>query len=165
MRRSVQCEKVGLVDYVESYWTGKKEIYFNGKKLQMQSKNTYVWNGEDQTKTVTLSGNLISGVKMQIDGTVVQLTPKAYWYEVVCSVMIFMLIIVWGSSVDLCRIVPIVGGAIGGGISGGMGFANLVLMKSHKKIAFKLAIWGCMLVATFGICFVVAKILLATVYA
>ena len=165
MRRSVQYEKVGLVDYVESYWTGKKDIYFNGKKLFMQDKNTYVWNGEGETKTVKLVGNYITGVKMQIDGTEVQLTPKAKWYEIACSVMIFMLIMVWGSSVDLCRIVPIVGGAIGGGISGAMGFTNLILMKSYKKIEIKLAIWGCMRVATFGICFVVAKILLATVYA
>ena len=72
-----------------------------------------------------------------------------------------VLIIVWGNNVALCSIVPIVGGAIGGAISGVMGVLNLYAMRSVKNVGIKLAIFAGMLVATFGICYVLALLLLS----
>ena len=40
-------------------------------------------------------------------------------FEIVLSILIFAFVMVWGNSAKLCAIFPIVGGAIGGGISGG----------------------------------------------
>ena len=156
----VQHEKFGQIMYEESFWTGKKTLKIGGTQLTKQNKTTYIWDCNGEKKTVFLKGNYVTGVKLTVDGSDIQLTASAKWYEIVCSVMIFVLILVWGNSVDLCRIVPVMGGAIGGGVSGAMAFLNLTMMKTQKKVGLKLAIWLAMMVLTFGICFVLAKVYL-----
>ena len=146
----------GTIVYNESFWTGKKEVSINGKKLSMQKKNTFLWNCDGQSKIVTVKGSFVTGTKLILDGEEAQLTASPKWYEIICSVMIFAFIMVWGNSIALCKIVPIVGGAIGGGISGAMAFLNLTLMKSQKNIWMKLIIWLAMLAATVALCHLAA---------
>lgn len=163
MKEIVQHEKIGQIVYEESFWTGKKEVSINGKKLSMQKKNTFLWNCDGQSKIVTVKGSFVTGTKLILDGEEAQLTASPKWYEIVCSVMIFAFIMVWGNSIALCKIVPIVGGAIGGGISGAMAFLNLIMMRMQDKIGLKLATWFVMMALNFGICFVAAKIFLALI--
>ncbi|MBE6639330.1 MAG: hypothetical protein E7616_07780 [Ruminococcaceae bacterium] len=160
MKETVQHEKIGQIVYEESFWSGKKELTIDGVKLVKQQKNTFVWNCGGQNKLVYVKGSFATSAKLYVDDTVVELTPSAKWYELVCSILIFVLIMVWGNSVTLCSILPVVGGAIGGGISGAMAFLNLIMMKAQKKVGVKLGIWVAMLAATFITCFLVAIALL-----
>lgn len=82
-------------------------------------------------------------------------------FEIVLSALIFVFVMVWGNVPALCAIFPIVGGAIGGGISGG-GFAiSLVLMRRADSLPKKLLYWLIVFVATVLICFIIAKIVIA----
>ena len=67
-------------------------------------------------------------------------------------VLPFILIMVWGNSVALCSIIPVVGGAIGGAISGGMGVVSLSLMKRQSNLLVKVLVGIGMLIAIFVIC-------------
>ena len=161
MKASVQHIQYGEIVYEESFWTGKKNLIVNGVPLEKQDKKTYILNSDGENKLCNLNGNFVTGTKLTIGLEDIELTPAAKWYEIACSVFIFMLILVWGNSVALCSIIPIVGGAIGGGISGLMAFSNLIMMKNQKRIEIKLAIWLGMLLATFLICFVLGLLLIA----
>ena len=97
-------------------------------------------------------------MKLVIGGETIALVPAATWYEIVCSVLIFAFVLVWGNSVALCSIFPIVGGALGGAVSGAMAIVNLYVMKSVKNIWVKLGLWLGFLVATLAICFVLAVV-------
>lgn len=158
MKVTYQHAQYGQIDYEESAWTGKKELTVNGVKLAKKHKNIFVLNTPEEPITCTVKGSFISGSQLVIGQEVIQLTPAAKWYEIACSVLIFMLILIWGNSEVLCSIIPIIGGAIGGAISGAMGCLNLMLMKKSNNIGIKLCIWLGMLVGTFLICFLFALI-------
>lgn len=160
MKKTVYNEKIGQIVYEENFFTGKKRVSINGEELEYQSKNTFAWYREKATEVVYIEGNNVKGATITVGGTVVELCEPATWYEWVCTVFIFALIIVWGTSPTLCRVIPVVGGAIGGAIAGGMGYLNMLLMKAQSKVLVKLAIWLGMTAATFAICFVVAKVIL-----
>lgn len=150
----------GQIEYEENFWTGKKDLTINGIKLQKKNKNTFVLNSDEGTKLCHVKGSFLTGTKLMIDQDVIELTAAAKWYEIACSVSIFVLILIWGNSVTLCSIIPIIGDAIGGAISGAMACVNLLLMKKVKNVGIKLLIWLGILAATFGVCFIVAEFLL-----
>ena len=158
MKNIIKNEKYGEILFQESFWTGKKSISINGKQLTKIDKTTFKM--EDET-TVTLSGNYLAGCKMKIGEDTVSLTPAIKWYEYLLSVLPFILIMVWGNSVTLCRIVPVVGGAIGGLISAIFCFANLFIIKRFNKWWLKLVISIVSLGLTFLVCYLVALIILS----
>ena len=86
----------------------------------------------------------------------IQLSAPCKWYEICCSALICVFVLTWGTSPSLCRIFPIVGGAIGGGISGMTACMNLFLMRETKKVSFKLLIWLGMFLGTIAVCFLIA---------
>lgn len=148
MKQVVQHETLGEIVYEEGAWTGKKTLTINGEQLQKTSKNTFELNGEQ----ITLNGNFLKGASITVGGETIQIIPAVKWYEVVLSILPFLLIMIWGNVVELCLIVPVVGGAIGGLISGIFSVSNLIIIKRVDKIWLKILISLGMLAATFGIC-------------
>ena len=91
-----------------------------GAPMEKTGKKSFVKQMDGSELRISVKGNFVSGVTMSINGTEeIQVVPKMKWYEIVFSLPIFMLIIIWGNSVPLCKIIPVMGGAIGGAISGG----------------------------------------------
>ena len=78
------------------------------------------------------------------------------WYEIVLSVIPFALILVWGNSVSLCSIVPVVGGFIGGAVSALFSMFNVMLIKSIKNVWLKIAVTIGMTALTFLACYLIA---------
>lgn len=149
MKQVVQNEKLGEIVYEESFWTGKKTVSVNGSQLEKISKNTFKTpDGE----TVELKGNFFQGATLNVESESVRVTPPIKWYEIVLSVLPFILIMIWGNSVALCKIIPVVGGAIGGLVSGLMCVLNCFVIKRINKIYLKILISLAVLIATFGIC-------------
>lgn len=163
MRSIVQHETLGMIIYEEGAWTGKKNIWINDVRLVKEDKKTFVYSNGEESKTVYLKGNFVTGVSLFIGNETIEVVPSAKWYEIICSVFIFLLNLVWGNSLSLCAIIPIAGGAIGGGISGLIAMMNILLMKSAKQIGLKLAIWIAMIVAMFFLCFLAALLFVALV--
>ena len=171
MIQEIKNEKYGTIAYEESLLTGKKNVYFNGVQAQKTGKNTFVIalkqvvDGEVKEETVafTLSGSLLSGVNLVVGCEVITIIPKSKWYEYVFYFLPFALVMVWGNSVELCQIVPIIGGAIGGFISALFSIIAIVFSKRTKNVLFKVLIGLASLVATFIVCALVASMLLSAI--
>lgn len=158
MKVVIQHETYGEIVYEESVWTGKKSISIGGASLRKIDKKTFAMT---DGVGVTVIGNYLTGVKLRIGTTEIRVTPAVKWYEIVLSLLPIILIIVWGNVPSLCGIIPIVGGAIGGAISGVMCVVNLFAIKGLKKIWLKIIVSLAVLAATFGICALIALAILS----
>ena len=152
MKSVIQHESLGEIIYEESAWTGSKSISINGQRLKKVKRNVFQTPEGD---TVTLKGNFVLGTTAVIGTETVALTKPTKWYEYVLSVIPFILIIIWGNSIALCNIVPVVGGAIGGAISAVFVVLNLLLIKKVKNIGLKILI----AVVTTGLCFLICYLI------
>lgn len=149
MKQTIQHEKYGEILYNENFWTGKKSLSMNGAPLTKISKKEFqTANGV----TGTITGSFLLGACLSIEGETIRLTPKITWYEIVLCLLPFILIMIWGNVVELCLIVPVVGGAIGGAISGMLSVVSLFVMRSVKPVWAKILIGIGFVGATFGIC-------------
>ena len=163
MRETVSHSIYGNITYEENFWSGKRVLLFGDVELTRKKKNIYVFqNGENEVE-VKVKGGYLGGVKLLVAGEEIVITPAPKWYEIACSVFIFVFVCVWSNSEALVSVFPIVGGAIGGGISGVGLVASLLFMKKAKTIGGKLLAWLITLVATLLICFVIALGLIALV--
>lgn len=109
----------------------------------------------------TLKGNFLSGVVLNTGSETIRLTPSIKWYEIVLSILPFILIMMWGNIVALCEIVPIVGGAIGGAVSAVCCLLNLFIIKSVRQIWLKVIISIAFLGVAFLLCYLIAIPILA----
>ena len=158
MKKVVQSEKYGEITYNENFWIGRKSVDVNGAPLKKLDKKTFeTADGE----RVTVKGNYLYGVKLLIGADTIDIMPTVKWYEIVLALLPFIFVMVWGNSVALCRVVPVVGGAIGGLISGLMAAVSLLAMRSIKSVWGKIGIAAVALGVTFGICAGIGHAILA----
>lgn len=160
MTVTVSHEVYGQIVYNENIWNGKIEITVNGTKLTKIKRTKFIYDNGETKIDVTVKGNALMGAKLIIGDETIPVGKAPAWYEIACSISIFVIVTAWGNNPILCSIFPIVGGGIGGGISGLMAVLNLHAMKSEKRIAVKLGIWLAMLIATFAILFALAIVFL-----
>lgn len=158
MKQSIQHDAYGTIEYDESFWTGKKNISFDGAPLQKVNRKTFLLPSGEQA---VIEGSYLTGSRLRIGEERIQLTPAIKWYEILLSLLPFLLIMVWGNSVQLCQIVPVVGGAIGGFISALIGMVNMLIIKSLKPVWLKILISVCMLAGTFLICWLIGSAIVA----
>ena len=164
MKASTHHVGYGQIEYDENFWTGKRELTVNGQKLLKKKKNVYQLNTENGVLECRIKGSFLTGATLCVDQDVIQLSEPCKWYEIFCSVLIFAFVLIWGNVPSLCRIFPIVGGAIGGGISGMTACMNLFLMRGTKKVGSKLLIWLGMFLGTIVVCFLIAQFILGVFY-
>ncbi len=132
MKIVINDEKYGEITYEESFWSGKKSLSVNGTPLAKVAKTQFNYVDGEEKKAFIVQGNYLKGAKLIIDGRTTQLYPPVKWYEIVLSVIGFVLVLVWGNSVTLCEILPVVGGAIGGIISALFAICNLFIIKKSQ---------------------------------
>ncbi len=161
MKKVINSSKYGDIVYSENFWTGKKAISINGVDLAKKSKNLYEYAKEDVTLQVEVKGNFTMGVKLMINDEEIIVTPAPKWYEIALSLIGFVLIMVWGNVPQLCSIVPVVGGAIGGLISGLLCMVNFVVITKFNKIWLKVLISVGFVALNFLTCYLVALLILA----
>ena len=154
----------GEIVYDENFWSGKKTLYIGGKPLDRLDKKTFRVTVGEESKTAIVVGSIMSGVSVMIDGENIEITRKTTWYEMVLSILIFVINIVWANNPALVSIFPIVGGALGGGICGLIGMTNLIIIKKMPKIWQKLLVTLGMIVASLLICFILALIILSSTF-
>ena len=140
----------------------RKNSSLEERNLQKSPKKTFQTN---DGQILTLKGSYLSGVTLESNDIQVKLTPTVKWYEIVLSILPFILIMVWGNSVTLCTIIPVVGGAIGGAISGVAAVLNLFVIKGVNKVWLKILISVGVLILTFLICFLIALAIIAVAQA
>ena len=162
MKAVVNDQKYGEITYTEGNMLGKKSLKINGVELEKVDGKTFKYDNGEKVEYVGINGNYLTGVKLAIGGKEIALTPSVKWYECVLAIFAFAFLIAWGSIPQAVMILPIVGGAIGGGIYAVFAVLSLVLMKKTTKIWAKLLIWlGCFAAAIL-IGYVIAILVLAS---
>ena len=61
MRKTINHETLGIINYEESFWTGNKNLSINGEKLRKISKETFVDSNENN---YTLKGCFVNGATL-----------------------------------------------------------------------------------------------------
>ena len=162
MTSIVQDPTYGVIVFEENAWSGKKALTINGVALTREGKNLFVLYEEEEPINCYLFGSYTTGARVVIGKHTVELTSRPKWYEIFCSAVIFLLLVVWSNSDTLCSIVPVIGGTIGSAISGVFALICFVQMRKQSKVAVKLLIWVGMLVAAFGSCALLAYWVIAS---
>ena len=160
MQTTVTHPTLGTIVYEESAWTGAKQISINGFSLTKKDKKTFVYNDGENVRTLKVQGGMVTGVSLLLDTEVIPVIPKPTWYELTFTVIAFAIIFVWGNSIALCSILPLVGGAIGGGIVGAGAVTNIILMRSARSVGKKLLIGLGIFAATFLACMILGFLFL-----
>ena len=161
MKVIVENKKYGIIEYNENFWTGKKEIYVDGRLLKKQTKDKYVYRTDEEELVVRIKGNYLSGVTLTIIDTYVEIIPKTTPVEYILAILPLIFVIVWGNSPYLCSIFPVVGGAIGGGIAGLIGAVGILFMKKTKSVIEKILVGLVALAVAVLTCFIVAVSILS----
>ncbi len=152
--------KYGSIVYEEGFWTGRKKLFCNNQPCEKIAKNTFKI-GENETAWLT--GNFIRGVKLNIGNEVLQLTPKAKWYEYLLALLPFLFDMVWGNVAALVEIFPIVGGAVGGLICGLAFAVSFVFMRKVKRWWAKVLVALAVGAVAILVCYLVAVFILLAV--
>lgn len=160
MKKSMIHPTYGQIDYEENVWSGKKSISINGTPLQKISKKEYLLSAGGKAVSVTMRGSAMTGASLSIQNDEIQIVSKPSVLDWILSVFPFLMILVWGNSFQLCSIVPVVGGAIGGAL-GGFGMVLTVLAIREKNIAIKFLISILATLATFALGSAIAFMILA----
>ena len=156
MHATINHATYGTITYEESFWTGKKLIYINGKPLDKIDKKTFMYSKDFKNTMFKLKGNFLTGVKLCSNTEEITLIIPAKWYEMALSIFIVAFTLAWGNIPSAVAIFPIVGGAIGGGVGGIMMVLNMYLMRLVKKWWLKIIIWLCVFATTLLILFILA---------
>ena len=160
MKITKQHPTLGEIIYKENSWTGKKSLSVNGKELNRADKTTFVYEEGDNKTDIKIEGNFLKGAALKYKDESIEISPSVKWYEILLSVLIVAFVCVWSNVVACVQILPILGGAIGGAISGIFAIACFITMKVVKKVWLKLIIWVVFFAATILALFAGAMIYL-----
>lgn len=152
MKKVFVSEKYGNITYEESVWSGKKKVYVNGVVATQINKLSFSFKHEEENIEVIVYGNIFKGCTLKVGEERYEIYAKSLWYEYVLAILPFVFIMIWGNIPPLCEIIPVIGGAIGGAISGVMGVVSISFMKNTKNVLFKLLIGIGFFLVTVLIC-------------
>ena len=138
--------------YEENDLTGKRSITIDGCNCVSSNNRDFKCIVNDQEVLVKVNGNFLSGIRLEVNQITYVVKQPYLWYEYVFAVLAFMITIIWGNVPELCKIIPVVGGAIGGVISASVILVGLELMNKVKNPLYKVLIGLGLIVATFGAC-------------
>lgn len=164
MKNTVMHPEFGKITYEENFWTGKRTISVNGTVLPKRTKNSYLLAAGENSTYVDLKGSAFIGASIVIRGQEIVIYPKPTVLDWIFSLLPIVLMLVWGNSVQLCSIIPVVGGAIGGGL-GGAAMVVTMLNLRGKRVGGKLLVALVATLVTFLIGAVLGYILLAALIA
>ena len=142
--------------YDENFWTGKKNIYINGKQATKVNKKEFVLsNGEEKT-SIYIKGSYFSGVTLYVNTKPIELV-KNKWYEWILMFAPFV-----------CLALGVFSGVIGGVLSALLSctaaFINSTICRSKLNIVVKIILptlitIACFILWWFSYAFIVALLL------
>ena len=151
---------LGEITYNESFWAGQKELYLGKTPLAKQSRNTFLLPFGENGSCVTLKGNYDTGVTLFWGDEKICLVPSPKWYEILLSIWAPILVIIWGNSVALCSILPMIGGALGGAVAGISLVGGRALILRAKRVEHKVLIGLGISLATILVSYLLAIIMI-----
>lgn len=163
MKNEVTHNRLGNIVYEENFFNGKKSLIVNGNVLHQRSETVFVEVDEEKEIEYQVTGNFAAGVVVKAKGVSVQVVPKTPGYEYIIYFLPLILVLVWSSIVQLCEIIPVTGGLIGGAISGAISFASLVFAKCKKNLSTKILISLAATAIAFAICALLGMLIVGNV--
>lgn len=140
MKFTVNSEKYGKIEYFESAWTGKKSLTIADRPLVQTSKDSFVHKTTIGDLGVKINGSYMRGVTIDIAGDKIEIIEKPKWYVLTLIILFAIIPIAWANVPSLVKILPIVGGAIGGGFVGVCAVASYMLTRIVKKPIHKILV-------------------------
>ena len=156
MKKVIVHEPYGEILCEENNWTGRKSVSIGGKPLETVAKNTFRYSEGESAVEVKTKGSFVTGLKLAIGEETLQVFPSPKWYEILLALPCLLFILIWGNSLTLVSIFPVVGGALGGGISGGMTFLSFYCMRVMPRIRDKILVGFAFLALTVFVCWLLA---------
>ena len=161
MQVTIQHEKYGTITYSEKSLGLEKEFWFNQTLLIKKERNVYVYKPDENTEiTVKARGEYLTGVTLTVDGEKIIIVPVPTWYEVACSLFIFILLSVWGNIKFLFSIIPVLFGVIGVCYASFFALINFYLMKKIKAVWMKWLLWLVVLAGSFSLSVLLGYVIL-----
>lgn len=136
MKITIEHPSIGKIVFEESLLSGKRTLSVNDISAEKTSKNEFLINNEK----AVIKGNLLFGVTLFFSNQTIQILQKPKIYEYILALLPIIFLLVWGNSVALCSIFPLVGGAIGGFIGGLFAAFSLLFMVNTKECLAKILI-------------------------
>lgn len=118
MIKNITVKDVGNVEFRESFWSGKKRIFIDGREAVRRDRNLFLWEKDGVEHQIIITGTVFSGLCVVIDKLSYRLTEPLPWYSYVIVIGGALFCAIWMFTPALVELVPLVGGAIGGGIVG-----------------------------------------------
>ena len=160
MKVTVNHPAYGEITYFEDFLSGKKSICINSVELKKRDKNTFILSTEEKKSGVKVIGSVLFGVKLNIKGNLIEITPPTKWYEYLAAISVFMFLMIWNNTEALLAIFPIMGSGICYAISALMMCLTVIALRSVNKWYLKILVWLGMFIANALICFLVTLLLL-----
>ncbi len=157
MRKEILIDGLGILKYEESFLTGKKTVSVDGVAAVKADKHCFVLGD----KSIFISGNFFSGLKLTVDGREYWVYEKTAVYEYILALLPFVFSMVWGNVPALFNIFPIVAGAIGGAVTVAVGFLEIGIFRMLKKPIVKVAVSLAVFAATILLLFLLATALVS----
>ncbi len=163
MELTKDIENLGQVKYTESFWTGKKTLFINGIEAKKLTSKSFEYIDADKKYYIELKGSFFFGLKMIFNNNTYVLENAFKWYEYLIALISFVFVLIWGNSVALCKIIPIVGGAVGGGVSMLGSILSLLAMKTQKKPILRIVVGLLTCLASIAVCALIGFIIVSAI--
>lgn len=150
----------GEIIYTEGFWSGKKNIIITGHNVQRINKNEFLIDG----RNAFLKGNYIGGVKLFFDNEIIILSPAPKFYEIIFALLPLIFLLIWGNVPSLCKMLPLVGGALGGALGGLSFVVSVIFSKQQNTFLKKLLVALSVFLITIFIAYVLAICLIEFFY-
>lgn len=117
-----------LLDW--GFWSGKFSLYFNDIEIKKTGKMTFELDAPEngQPIPVVLHGTILKGFSITVGDEIIEISPKARWYDVVLGIIPAVMIFLY------------LGGAIGGGIGGAVAVLTTITILPRPKVKHKILI-------------------------
>ena len=134
--------------------TGNISLSLDGQLLEKRNKKEFILKQNEEEIKLIYTGNRVSGSQLKVGDKTYPVLDKQPVYIWPIAVLPFLLVMIFSSIPALAKNgFPVVGGAIGGGISGLLSVLSFYMMTTTKKPLFKILIGLAFTLGTVLICY------------
>ncbi len=138
----------------ENVFTGHISLSLDGKPLEKLNKKTFIVKQEEEEFKIVYTGNRVSGTQLKIGDNFYPVWDKQPVYVWPLAVLPFLFVMIFSNIPALAKNgFPVVGGAIGGGISAVFCVLSFYTMTTTQKILWKILISIAYIVGTVLVCY------------
>ncbi len=146
--------------FYENFWTGKRQISYDGVELTKVAKNLFQYKNGETVEEFEVKGSILYCIVIKMFGQEIELARKFTWWEIALSVLPFVACLIFcfmsvHGSVWLC----ILSGALCGAFGGVLSYFLTYLLRQVDKIYFKIIFAVLLFFASFLISYIISVLI------